>query len=206
MIRLASQFIRAYIFFSISVLKVYAVRPLVDLGYARYEGISLSNGVSQWLGMRFAAPPLGNLRFRAPADPLHNNSITVAAEVCLLSKSNIMGFKMIMHGMNAERILVAAEALGLGYAALRHASRYAGERVVFGRPIGKNQGIAHPLAKAWIGLEAARLMTMQAARMFDEDFATGEYANACKYAAAEAAFTACETAVCSMGGMGYAKE
>jgi alkylation response protein AidB-like acyl-CoA dehydrogenase len=116
------------------------------------------------------------------------------------------GFKMIMHGMNAERILVAAEALGLGYAALRHASRYAKERVVFGRPIGQNQGVAHPLAKAWIGLEGARLMTMQAAKMWDEDFATGEYANACKYAAAESAFTACETAQCSMGGMGYAKE
>lgn len=116
------------------------------------------------------------------------------------------GFKMIMHGMNAERILVAAEALGLGYAALRHASRYAKERVVFGRAIGQNQGIAHPLAKAWIGLEGARLMTMQAAKMWDEDFASGEYANACKYAAAESAFTACETAVCSMGGMGYAKE
>ena len=116
------------------------------------------------------------------------------------------GFKMIMHGMNAERILVAAEALGLGYAALRHASNYATERVVFGRPIGKNQGIAHPLAKAWIQLEAARLMTMQAAKMFDEGFATGEYANACKYLAAENAWSACETAVCSMGGFGYAKE
>lgn len=116
------------------------------------------------------------------------------------------GFKMIMHGMNAERILVAGEALGLGYAALRHASRYAKERVVFGRPIGQNQGIAHPLAKAWTQLEGARLMTMQAAKMFDEGYATGEYANACKYSAAESAFTACETAVCSMGGMGYAKE
>lgn len=116
------------------------------------------------------------------------------------------GFKMIMHGMNAERILVAGEALGLGYAALRHASRYAKERVVFGRPIGQNQGIAHPLAKAWVQLESARLMVMQAAKMFDEGYATGEYANACKYHAAESAFFACETAVCSMGGMGYAKE
>ena len=116
------------------------------------------------------------------------------------------GFKMIMHGMNAERILVAAEALGLGYAALRLASNYARERVVFGRPIGQNQGIAHPLAKAWVGMEGARLMTMQAAKMWDEGYAAGEYANACKYLAAESAFTACETAVCSMGGMGYAKE
>jgi alkylation response protein AidB-like acyl-CoA dehydrogenase len=116
------------------------------------------------------------------------------------------GFKQIMHGMNAERILVAAEALGLGYAAIRHASLYAKERVVFGRPIGQNQGIQHPLAKAWIQLEAARLMVMQAAKMWDEGFATGEYANACKYLAAEAAFSACETSQCSMGGMGYAKE
>lgn len=116
------------------------------------------------------------------------------------------GFKMIMHGMNAERILVAGEALGLGYAALRHASRYAKERVVFGRPIGQNQGIQHPLAKAWIGLESARLMVMQAARMWDEGYAAGEYANACKYWAAEMAFTSCQEAVCTMGGMGYAKE
>lgn len=116
------------------------------------------------------------------------------------------GFKQIMHGMNAERILVAAEALGLGYAALRRASNYAKERVVFGRPIGQNQGIAHPLAKCWVQLESARLMVMQAAKMWDEDFATGEYANACKYLAAEAAFSACETSQCSMGGMGYAKE
>ena len=116
------------------------------------------------------------------------------------------GFKQIMHGMNAERILVAAEALGLGYAAIRLASLYAKERVVFGRPIGQNQGIQHPLAKAWIQLEAARLMVMQAAKMWDEGFATGEYANACKYLAAEAAWSACETSQCSMGGMGYAKE
>ncbi|OQO14231.1 hypothetical protein B0A48_01107 [Cryoendolithus antarcticus] len=116
------------------------------------------------------------------------------------------GFKMIMHGMNAERILIAGEAIGLGIAAIRHAARYARERVVFGRPIGQNQGIAHPLAKAWCELESTRLMTMQAAKMWDEGFATGEYANACKYLAGEHAFTACETAVCSMGGMGYAKE
>lgn len=116
------------------------------------------------------------------------------------------GFKMIMHGMNAERILLSGEAVGIGFAALRHAARYARERVVFGRPIGQNQGIAHPLAKAWCQLESTRLMIMQAAKMWDEGFATGEYANAVKYLAGEHAFTACETAVCSMGGMGYAKE
>lgn len=116
------------------------------------------------------------------------------------------GFKMIMHGMNAERVLIAGEALGLGYAALRRAAIYAGEREVFGRPIGKNQGIQHPLADSWMKLEAARLVTYQAARMYDEGYSTGEYANAGKYLAAEAAFEACERAVMTHGGMGYAKE
>ena len=116
------------------------------------------------------------------------------------------GFKMIMHGMNAERILIGAEALGLGYAALRRAARYASERVVFGRPIGQNQGIQHPLADSWMKLEAARLVIYQAARMYDQGYSTGEYANAGKYLAAEAAFEACERAVLTHGGMGYAKE
>ena len=116
------------------------------------------------------------------------------------------GFKMIMHGMNAERVLVGAEALGLGYAALRHASIYAKDRVVFGRPIGKNQAIQHPLAESWMKLESARLMIYLAARMYDQGYETGEYANAGKYLAAEAAFEACERAVLAHGGMGYAKE
>jgi alkylation response protein AidB-like acyl-CoA dehydrogenase len=116
------------------------------------------------------------------------------------------GFKMIMHGMNAERILIGAEALGLGYAALRRAATYAGERIVFNRPIGKNQAIQHPLADSWMNLEAARLMIYQAAKMYDEGYSAGEYANAGKYLAAEAAFKACERAVMCHGGMGYAKE
>ncbi|KAH0381220.1 acyl-CoA dehydrogenase, partial [Aureobasidium melanogenum] len=116
------------------------------------------------------------------------------------------GFRQIMHGMNAERILIAGEAVGTGFAALRLAANYTKERVVFGRPIGKNQAIQHPLAKAWCNLEATRLMIMQAAKMWDEGFATGEYANSAKYLAGENAFAACETAQCSMGGMGYAKE
>lgn len=116
------------------------------------------------------------------------------------------GFKMIMHGMNAERILIAAEALGIGFAALRRAALYAGERKVFGRPIGQNQAIQHPLADSWMQLEAARLVIYQAARLYDSGYETGEYANAAKYLAAEAAFQACERAVMTHGGMGYAKE
>lgn len=116
------------------------------------------------------------------------------------------GFRLIMLGMNAERILIACEAVGLGFAALRKASQYAGAREVFGRTIGKNQSIAHPLADAWVRLEAARLLCMSAARQYDAGHATGEYANACKYLAGETCFTACERAVMTHGGMGYARE
>ncbi|KAJ0413960.1 acyl-CoA dehydrogenase/oxidase [Aspergillus carlsbadensis] len=116
------------------------------------------------------------------------------------------GFKLILHGMNAERILIAAEALGLGYAALRRASIYARDRHVFGRAIGQNQAVQHPLAISWMELEAARMMVYHAARMYDGGYAGGEYANSAKYLAAEAAFRACERAVMVHGGMGYAKE
>jgi len=116
------------------------------------------------------------------------------------------GFEYILHGMNAERILIAAEAVGLGRAALRKAASYAGERIVFGRPIGQNQAIQHPLAKSWMELEAANLMAFKAASLYDGGASCAAEANAAKYLAAEAAFAACETAVMTHGGMGYAKE
>jgi acyl-CoA dehydrogenase len=116
------------------------------------------------------------------------------------------GFEYILHGMNPERILVAAEAIGIGRAALARAARYAKERVVFGRPIGQNQGIQHPLAKCWMELEAANLMMLKAAALCDAREPCGVEANAAKYLAAEAGFSACETAVMTHGGMGYAKE
>jgi len=116
------------------------------------------------------------------------------------------GFKMIMHGMNAERILLASEAVGLGFAAIRKAANYATERIVFGKQIGQNQGIQHPLADSWIRLESCRIMINHAAKMYDEGFSTGEYANSVKYLAGETAYAACERAVMAHGGMGYAKE
>jgi acyl-CoA dehydrogenase len=116
------------------------------------------------------------------------------------------GFKYILHGMNPERILIAAEAVGLGHAALKRAAQYAKERVVFGRPIGQNQSIQHPLAKNWMELEAARLMVMQAAWQYDKGLECGASANAAKYLAAEAGREACQTAVMTHGGFGYAKE
>lgn len=116
------------------------------------------------------------------------------------------GFKMILQGLNPERILIAGEAIGLGRAAITKASRYAQERVVFDRPIGMNQGIAHPLAKCWAQLEAANLMVMKAASLFDAGHDCGVEANAAKYLAAETAFEACHTAMLTLGGMGYAQE
>jgi acyl-CoA dehydrogenase len=116
------------------------------------------------------------------------------------------GFRMILHGLNPERILIAAEAIGLGMAAIRRAAAYARERVVFGRPIGQNQGIAHPLARAHMNLEAAALMVMKAASLYDSGSECGAEANMAKFLAAEAAFTACETAIQTHGGMGYSAE
>jgi acyl-CoA dehydrogenase len=129
------------------------------------------------------------------------------------------GFKIILHGMNAERCLLAGEALGLGYVALKKATNYARERVVFGRPIGQNQAIQHPLASAFMQLEAAKLLTYHAARLYDRSspdhpeydatitpHQVGVAANSAKYVAAEAAYTACERSLMSMGGMGYAAE
>ncbi|AUA57574.1 MULTISPECIES: acyl-CoA dehydrogenase family protein [Achromobacter] len=116
------------------------------------------------------------------------------------------GFEYILHGLNPERILIAAEAVGIGRAALDRAVKYAGERTVFGRPIGQNQGIQHPLAQAWMQLEAADLMVFKAASLYDAGLPCGPYANTAKYLAAEAGYNACQTAVMTLGGMGYAKE
>ena len=116
------------------------------------------------------------------------------------------GFRNILHGMNPERALAAAAAVGLGRVALKRASQYANERIVFDRPIGKNQGVQHPLAKCWMELEAANLMVMNAAWKYDQGLPCGAEANAAKYLAGEAGFKACETAVLMHGGFGYAKE
>jgi acyl-CoA dehydrogenase len=116
------------------------------------------------------------------------------------------GFEYLLHGFNPERILVAAEAIGLGRAALARASSYAKGRIVFGRPIGQNQAIQHPLAECWMELEAAELMTLKAAWQYDHGMACGPAANTAKYLAAEAGFKACQTAIATHGGYGYARE
>ena len=116
------------------------------------------------------------------------------------------GFEYILHGLNPERILIAAEAIGIGRAAIRKATQYAKDRIVFGRPIGENQGVQHPLARCWANLEAANLMIFRAAELYDKGHPCGIEANAGKYLAGEAGFEACETAILSHGGMGYSKE
>ena len=116
------------------------------------------------------------------------------------------GFYYLLHGLNPERILVGAEAVGLGRAALKRAVDYANEREVFGRKIGMNQAIQHPLAKCWMDLEAANLMAFNASAKYDAGEECGAEANAAKYLGGEAGFKACEQAVLTHGGMGYAKE
>lgn len=116
------------------------------------------------------------------------------------------GFDYILHGLNPERILIASEAVGLGRAALARGTGYANEREVFGRKIGQNQGIQHPLARSWMELEAAHLMVQKAAWLYDQGLPCGAEANSAKFLAAEACYRACENAIFTHGGMGYAKE
>jgi acyl-CoA dehydrogenase len=117
-----------------------------------------------------------------------------------------MGFYHLLDSLNPERILTAIEAVGIGRAALERATKYAKERVVFDRPIGQNQAIAHPLAMAWAKLETAELMCLKAAWLFDNGKPCGAESNTAKLLAAEAGFEACDVAVQTHGGYGYAKE
>jgi acyl-CoA dehydrogenase len=116
------------------------------------------------------------------------------------------GFEYLLHGLNPERVLVGIEAVAIGQNALDRAVRYAKERIVFGRPIGQNQGIQHPLAESWMALEAAYYACMRAAWLYDQGRPCGPEANAAKYLGAEAGFDACTRAVMTHGGMGYAQE
>jgi acyl-CoA dehydrogenase len=116
------------------------------------------------------------------------------------------GFYHLLDGLNPERIVIALESVGIGRAALRLASAYAGERTVFERPIGQNQAIAHPLAKAWTELTAAELLALKAAWLFDHNQPCGAEANAAKYLAAEAGCAACEATLQTFGGRGYRKD
>jgi len=116
------------------------------------------------------------------------------------------GFSYILHSLNPERVLIAAEAIAIGQDALRRAAKYARERVVFDRPIGQNQGIQHPLAECWMYLESAWLMTMRAAQLYDAGQNCGAEANSAKFLGARAGHDACWQSIATHGGFGYAKE
>src|SRR5689334_14622316 len=116
------------------------------------------------------------------------------------------GFEYILHGMNPERILIGSELVGLGRCAVKRSADYAKQRVVFDRPIGQNQAIQHPLAANWMALEAAGLMVYKAAWLYDNGKPCGAEANSAKYLAGEACFDACQQAVMTHGGFGYAAE
>lgn len=116
------------------------------------------------------------------------------------------GFRYILDSLNPERVLIAVEAIGIGQDAVRRAAAYARDRVVFDRPIGTNQSIQHPIAESWMELEAAHLMALEAARLYDRGLPCAAQANAAKYLGAEAALKACTNAVRTHGGMGYARE
>lgn len=116
------------------------------------------------------------------------------------------GFYYLLDSLNPERILVGIEAIGIGRDALQRAAKYGRERVVFGRPIGKNQGIQHPLAESWTFLESAYWMCMRAAYLYDRGLPCAAEANAAKFLSARAAFDATTRAVLTHGGMGYARE
>jgi len=116
------------------------------------------------------------------------------------------GFRCLLHGLNPERIVNAMESVGIGQDALARATRYANERVVFDRPIGQNQSVAHPLAQSWVELESAYLMTLKAATLYDQGKPCGLEANAAKLLASEAGYNAAHRAFLTLGGMGYAKE
>src|SRR5258705_135310 len=116
------------------------------------------------------------------------------------------GFSYILHSLNPERLLVAAEAIAIGQDALRRAAKYARERVVFDRPIGQNQGIQHPLAERWMALEAAWNMVLKGAWLYDQHQPCGAEANAAKFLGARAGHDACMQSVLTHGGFGYAKE
>ncbi len=116
------------------------------------------------------------------------------------------GFSYILHSLNPERILIGVEAVGIGQDALRRATSYARERVVFDRPIGQNQGIQHPLAESWMYLQSAWLMAMKAAELYDQGLPCGAEANSAKFLGARAGHDACWQSIATHGGFGYAKE
>jgi acyl-CoA dehydrogenase len=185
------------------MLLIARTTPLEEVGKKRSQGLSLFyTDVDRRFVEAREIPKMG----RKPVDSnqvfIDNLEVPVTDRIGEEGR----GFEYLLHGLNPERIMIAAEGVGIGRAALKRAADYAKERIVFDRPIGQNQAIQHPLAQRWIELEAANLLVFKAATLYDAGKPCGAEANAAKYLAGEAGFRACETAVMTHGGMGYARE
>ena len=177
--------------------------PLDEVGKKRSQGLSLFyTDVDRRFVEAREIPKMGRKAVDSNQVFIDGLKVPVADRIGEEGK----GFEYILHGMNPERILIAAELVGLGRCAVARAAQYAKERVVFERPIGQNQAIQHPLAESWMELEAANLTMLQAARLYDAGEPCAAAANAAKYLGAEAGFNACTRAVMTHGGFGYAKE
>ena len=161
--------------------------------------VELENAVGKGLTVR----PIRNM-VNHETNELFFDNLEIPAENLIGEEGK--GFKYILDGLNAERTLIAAECIGDGYWFIDRAAKYAGERVVFGRPIGKNQGVAFPIAEAYMEVEAANLMRFKACDRFDRGEACGAEANMAKHLAAKAAWEAANVCLQTHGGFGFAAE
>jgi len=155
------------------------------------------------LGHGLTARPIANM-VNHETNELFFENLEIPAENLIGEEGR--GFRYILDGLNAERAIIAAECIGDGYWFIEKVTRYVGERVVFGRPIGQNQGVQFPIAQAFIELEAANLMRWKACEMFDAGEPCGEQANMAKYLAAKASWEAGEACLQFHGGFGFAAE
>ena len=162
---------------------------LVDIRTAKGKGLTIR--------------PIRTMMNHATTEVFFEN-LRVPAEAVIGKEGD--GFRYILSGMNAERILIAAECIGDAKWFIEKATAYAGERVVFGRPIGQNQGVQFPIARAYIGMRAAELMVREAAALYEAGRDCGTEANMAKHLAAEASWAAADMCVQTHGGFGFAEE
>lgn len=175
----------------------------------REEAASRTDGMSLFLvdirdaGDKLTIRPIRTM-INADTNELFFDGLEVPVENRIGEEGN--GFRYLLSGVNSERIAVAAEAIGNGMYFVDQASKYATDRVVFGRPIGQNQGVQLPIAKAYANLQAANLAVFHAARLYDKDAKCGEESNIAKLLASEAHWEAANAAMTAFGGYGYAVE
>ena len=177
--------------------------PLADVK-RKSEGMSVFIvDLSEAIGRGLTVRPIPNL-VNHETNELFFENLEIPEENLVGEEGQ--GFRYILDGLNAERTLIAAECIGDGYWFIERARRYASERVVFDRPIGRNQGVQFPIADAFIEIEAANLMRFDAARRFDARESCGAQANMAKYLAAKASWEAANVCLQTHGGFGFANE